>query len=198
MKIIGAIQADVQSDFFHSLGESEHTEVQQHAPADFDYDGAINRIQAAELGLVQVPNNTLAIATNVTAIANNSTSVATHDTDIGVNTTDIDDNTTIIGAHTGVLGGLSEFFEVDAQDPNVLFTGKIQHGTRNYVEIENVRAVESAQGTNPTDGAPRGFLVTTGYCTEKLSMLDDGRVELSASIPDPDVNPADGSTLEWI
>ena len=31
MKIIGAIQADVQSDFFHSLGESEHTEVQQHA-----------------------------------------------------------------------------------------------------------------------------------------------------------------------
>jgi hypothetical protein len=41
MKIIGAIQADVQSDFFHSLGESEHTEVQQHAPADFDYDGAI-------------------------------------------------------------------------------------------------------------------------------------------------------------
>ena len=75
--------------------------------------------------------------------------------------------------------------------------GKIQHGTRNYVEIENVRAVESAQGTNPTDGMPRGFLVTTGYCTEKLSMLEDGRVELVQNVADPAVNPADGSALEW-
>ena len=65
MKIIGAIQADVQNDFFHSLGEmSEHIEVQQHAPADFDYDDAINRIQAAEAGLGQVPTNTAAIAAN--------------------------------------------------------------------------------------------------------------------------------------
>ena len=165
MKIIGAIKADVQSDFFHSLGESEHIEVQQHAPADFDYANAINRIQAAELGLAQVPTNTA----------------------------EIDDNAIIIGAHTDLLGGLSEFFEVDAQDE---FTGKIQHGTRNYVEIENVRAVESAQ-TNPTDGMPRGFLVTTGYCTEKFQMLDDGRVELVQNAADPAVDPADGSTLAW-
>ena len=53
MKIIGAIQAEVPSDFFHSLGE--HTEVQHHAPADFDYDDAIGRIQNAEAGLAPQP-----------------------------------------------------------------------------------------------------------------------------------------------
>ena len=80
MKIIGAIQGDVKGDFFHSLGD--HEEDQHHAPADFDYDDAINRIQAAEAGLQQVPANTLAIQTNDSNIVSVGNAVAqppTHD-----------------------------------------------------------------------------------------------------------------------
>ena len=97
------MQADVQSDFFHSLGE--HTEVQQHAPANFDYDDAINRIQVAEAGLGQVPTNTAAIAANTLGRT---------------------DHTTSLGEHADELDQLSEFFEADAQDD---LTGK--NPTRN-------------------------------------------------------------------
>ena len=116
MKIIGAIQGDVQANFFHSLGD--HVEVQQHAPADFDYDDAINRIQTAEAGLQQVPTNSAAITVNAQAIATNAGNITQHETDIGANADEI--------------GELQEFFEV----ANNAYTGKIAHANKNEIVIE--------------------------------------------------------------
>jgi len=182
MKIIGAIQGDVQADFFHSLGE--HVEVQHHAPEDFDYDDAINRIQTAEAGLQQVPTNTAGVVANGAAITVNAAAIA-------VNGGNITQHETDIAANVDEIGELQEFFEV----ANNAYTGKIAHANKNEIVIENLRAVESAQGTDPDDGAPRGFLLTTGYCTEKLHLLEDGRVEATFQQDDPAEN--DDSKLYW-
>mgnify|MGYP003325704505 CR=1 FL=1 len=61
--------------------------------------------------------------------------------------------------------------------------------------IENLRAVQSAPGTNPVDNLPRGFVLTTGYCTQKFELLDDGRVESIFLQDDPAEN--DDSKLYW-
>ena len=176
MKIIGAIQGDVQANFFHSLGD--HVQVQHAAPpADFDYNDAINRIQTAEAGLQQVPTNSAAITVNAQAIATNAGNITQHETDIASNTDEI--------------GEMQDFFEIT----NNAYTGKIAHANKNEIVIENLRAVESAQGTDPDDGAPRGFLLTTGYCTEKLQLLEDGRVESVLEQDDPAEN--DASIVRW-
>ena len=97
MKIIGAIQGDVQANFFHSLGD--HVQVQHAAPpADFDYNDAINRLQTAEAELQQVPTNSAAITVNAQAIATNAGNITQHETDIASNTDEI--------------GELQDFFEI--------------------------------------------------------------------------------------
>ena len=101
MKIIGAIQGDVQGDFFHSLGD--HEEDQHHAPADFDYDDAIGRIQAAEAGLQQVPTNTLAIQTNDANIVSVGNAVAQNQVDIDANETSIEENENSIAANVAAI-----------------------------------------------------------------------------------------------
>ena len=179
MKIIGAVTADVSDDFFHSLGE--HAEVQHHAPEDFDYDQAIARIATAEAELAQVNTNTQNIASNSTAIGTNQTAIGTK--------TSQDDHDEV----ANTVGDLEDFFEASGN----AFTGKIRHATKNEVVIENLRAVESAVGTNPQDGGQRGFLLTTGHCTEKLKLIQDGRVEMVHQVADPAVSPADGSQLQW-
>ena len=189
MKIIGAIQGDVQADFFHSLGD--HVEVQHHAPEDFDYDDAIARIQTAEAGLQQVPTNTNAIAANGTAITVNAAAIATNAGNITQHETDIATNAADIGVHSNEIGEFQEFFRTE----NNVYTGTIAHSDKNQIVIENLRAVQSAPGTNPDDGAPRGFLLTTGYCTEKLELLEDGRVESNFQQNDPAEN--DDSKLYW-
>ena len=190
MKIIGAIQGDVQGDFFHSLGD--HEEDQHHAPADFDYDDAIGRIQAAEAGLQQVPTNTLAVAQNQVDIDANETSIEENENSIAANVAAIEENENNITGLATDLGVIQEFFEEDAQGA---LTGNIAHETNNEVVIENLRAVESAQGTDPEDGGPRGFLLTTGYCTEKLELIDDGRVSATFKADDP--AESDDSKLYW-
>ena len=71
---------------------------------------------------------------------------------------------------------MTDFFEVDAQDN---FTGNMKlKGGHNYIEIPNIRAVKSDQNVMPADSLPRGLVFTSGYCTEKLLMLEDARVEM--------------------
>ena len=175
MKIIGAIQADVGADFFKSLGD--HEEEQHHAPEDFDYDEAINRIQTAEAGLQQVPLNTAQIATNVTNIATNDTDLTTLET--------------IVDANADNIEALDKFFETT----NNSYSGTIRHVDKHQITIENLRCVESSSNVTPADGLQRGLMVTTGYCSEKFQMLDDGRVVMITQADDPD--ESDASKLQW-
>ena len=102
MKIIGAVNADVSSDFFHSFGE--HTEVQHHAPDDFDYDQTVAQIVQAEQSLQaiqpQVAANTADITTNATGITTNATGITTNATGVAANAADIATNTTNVAANT--------------------------------------------------------------------------------------------------
>ena len=175
MKIIGAIQADVGADFFKSFGD--HEEEQHHAPEDFDYDEAINRIQTAEAGLQQVPLNTAQIATNVTNIATNDTDLTTLET--------------IVDANADNIEALDKFFETT----NNSYSGTIRHVDKHQVVIENLRCVESSSNVTPDDGFERGLLVTTGYCSEKFQMVEDGRVVMITQADDPD--ESDASKLQW-
>ena len=175
MKIIGAIQADVGADFFKSLGD--HEEEQHHAPEDFDYDEAINRIQTAEAGLQQVPLNTAQIATNVTNIASNDTDITTLES--------------IVDANADNIEALDKFFETT----NNSYSGTIRHVDKHQITIENLRCVESSSNVTPVDGLQRGLFVTTGYCSEKFQMLNDGRVVMITQSDDPD--ESDASKLQW-
>ena len=95
MKIIGAVNADVSSDFFHSFGE--HTEVQHHAPDDFDYDQTVAQIVQAEQSLQAIQPQ-----------------VAANTADIATNTTGITTNTTNVTATTAKADGIAQFFDIDA------------------------------------------------------------------------------------
>ena len=112
MKIIGAVNADVSSDFFHSFGE--HTEVQHHAPDDFDYDQTVAQIVQAEQSLQaiqpQVAANTADITTNATGITTNATGVAANAADIATNTTNVAANTAKASENEDRTDEMMEFF----------------------------------------------------------------------------------------
>ena len=80
MKIIGAVNADVSSDFFHSFG------AQHHAPDDFDYDQTVAQIVQAEQSLQAIQPQ---VAANTADIATNSTGITTNAADITTNTTNV-------------------------------------------------------------------------------------------------------------
>ena len=163
MKIIGDIEADVSANFFH------HVETQHHAPADFDYDQAALALAAAQADLVaaagDIVANTAAIATNVTAIATKSTQAD------------------MLQAQAD-LAGLGKFVDV----PNK----KLVHEDDHFLAVDNLRVV-AVDNPAPTDNVPAGLFFTTGTFSEKLSLVDDARVDLVASFDDPAEN--DNSTL---
>ena len=179
MKIIGAVNADVSSDFFHSFGE--HTEVQHHAPDDFDYDQTVAQIVQAEQSLQaiqpQVAANTADIATNSTGIttnaadittnttnvATNTTGIATNTTNVTTNAADITTNTTNVTATTAKADGIAQFFDIDA------------NFTKDHINLVNPRAV--VQQGNTGDDFPPGLYFPQGTCSEYLQLIDDGRVQ---------------------
>ena len=156
MKIIGAVNADVSSDFFHSFGE--HTEVQHHAPDDFDYDQTVAQIVQAEQSLQAIQPQ---VAANTADIATNSTGITT-------NAADITTNTTNVTATTAKADGLAQFFDIDA------------NFTKDHINLVNPRAV--AQQGNTGDAFPPGLYLTQGTCSEYLQLIDDGRVQAIHSV----------------